>query len=61
MWSSHIGIDRNEMAYRYAKDTTKTVEVNVTVSYSKVRSIIKVEMKKKWQDGLNKENKVELL
>ena len=49
------------MAYRYAKDTTKTVEVNVTVSYSKVRSIIKVEMKKKWQDGLNKENKVELL
>ena len=48
------------MAYRYAKDTTKTVEVNVTVSYSKVRSIIKVEMKK-WQDGLKKENKVELL
>jgi len=59
---AHIGVEGNEIADKYAKTATKKSEIDMVISYSKaeVKSIIKEEMKKKWQEEWNKETKARM-
>lgn len=56
---AHTGVDRNELADKYVKGVTKHRVIEMTVSYDKaeVKSIIKSEMKRKWQEEWHKESK----
>lgn len=53
MWiPAHIGVDGNAWADENAKEATRKREISMIVKYSKaeIKSIIKSEMKKKWQE-----------
>ncbi|XP_061747026.1 uncharacterized protein LOC133545438 [Nerophis ophidion] len=56
---AHVGVEGNELADRYAKQASTKTKVNMEIKHSKeeVKSIIKIEHNKKWQDNWNKETK----
>lgn len=47
---THVGVDGNELAERYAKGATREGEIVMAVKYCKVevKSIIESGMKKRW-------------
>ncbi len=58
MWiPAHIGVDRNELADKHAKYARKR-EISMVIKCSKaeIKSIIKAEMKKKWQKEWDRGN-----
>lgn len=54
-----IGVEANELADNYAKVEIKQCNVNMTVTYSKteIKSLIRIKMKKKWQEEWDISNK----
>lgn len=56
---AHIGVQGNEIALKEAKQAVKNnnISLNVSVSMSKIKCIIKKRMKERWQKQCDSEKK----